>query len=75
MNTAKTAETGTQTAETGAFSGNESNFRENAEAVSRETFEKLNDKKRLRKIVFVCSLILFLHLLGGDVNIYLRELL
>jgi len=63
MNKAKTAETGKKKDESKAYGANENNFRENAEAVSRETFEKLNDKKRLRKIVFVCSLVLLITVL------------
>jgi len=40
-----------------------SRIRENAEAVSRETFEKLNDKKRLRKIMFALAITLLVIIL------------
>ncbi len=40
-----------------------SRINENAEAVSRETFEKLNDKKRRRHIIFVIAIMFLIVLL------------
>jgi len=47
-----------------------SRIKENAEAISRETFEKLNDKKRRRKILFAAAmtlLVIFLTAVFGAI--------
>ena len=42
-----------------------SRIKENAEAISRETFEKLNDKKRRKKIMFAAAMTLMVLILSA----------